>query len=118
MHQMPLHSGASRVENRTRRNGYEVSETQSNLSTGDASKINDKLLNVALSAHLCIGEFVPKLPKRERVISYAVMAALELAISEAGGELVGMSMELVATKDKSALDLVQDLLDEQRKAKQ
>ena len=46
------------------------------------------------------------------------MAALELAISEAGGELVGMSMELVATKDKSALDLVQDLLDEQRKAKQ
>lgn len=112
MHQMPLHSGASRVENRTRRKGYEVSETQ------DASKINDKLLNVALSAHLCIGEFVPKLPKRERVISYAVMAALELAISEAGGELVGMSMELVATKDKSALDLVQDLLDEQRKAKQ
>ena len=92
--------------------------TQSVLCTEDAGKINAKLLNVALSAHLCISEFILKLPKRERVISYAVMAALEMAIADAGGELVGMSMELVATKDKSALDLVQDLLDEQRKAKQ
>mgnify|MGYP000891312718 FL=1 len=91
--------------------------TQSDLCTEDASKINAKLLNVALSAHLCIGEFILKLPKRERVISYAVMAALELAIDEAGGELVGMSMESVATKDKSELDLVRDLLDAQRKAK-
>lgn len=73
------------------------------------------LLNVSISSHLWIGSLVNQQNKEGRVISYAIMAALEVAIARGGGKLQGDSFEALAAKDRMAQEEVAAILDEMKK---